>query len=188
MRNIEYIVIGGSAGSFQLVTKILDALPKQTSLSIILALHRLRHIKSGFSEALKSRSAIALSEPYDKEKILPGKIYSAPANYHLYIQPDKTFALSSEAPVNHSRPSIDLTFSSAAFSLREKVAGIILSGANADGAEGLRDIVFYGGEAIVQDPADAMVPTMPEAALKMSETKNILSSQEIIDYIVKLNT
>lgn len=131
---------------------------------------------------------LPVSEPNDKEKIIPGRIYIAPANYHLYIEPDKTFALSTEEVVNHSRPSIDVTLSSAAFSLKEKMAGIVLSGANNDGAAGLRDVVNYGGTAIVQDPKDAAVPTMPEAAIKISGTENILSSQEIIKYIVNLNS
>jgi two-component system, chemotaxis family, protein-glutamate methylesterase/glutaminase len=183
---IKYIIIGGSAGSFKIVTDILSALPKNFSLSVILVLHRLKHIKAGFTDALKLRSSLPVSEPFDKEKILPGRVYIAPANYHLYIEPDKTFALSTEDVVNHSRPSIDLTLSSAAFSLNKKMLAIVLSGANNDGAAGLRDVVSFGGTALVQDPAEAVVPTMPEAALRVSETENILPSQEIINYIQNL--
>ena len=187
MHQIKHIVIGGSAGSFKIVTDILSALPKQFPYSVILVLHRLKHIKEGFTDALKLKSLLPVSEPFDKEKILPGRVYIAPANYHLYIQPDNTFALSTEDVVNHSRPSIDLTLSTAAFSFKRNVLAIVLSGANNDGAAGLKDVVSYGGTAVVQDPDDAAVPTMPEAALRISETENILSSQEIIEYIVNLN-
>ncbi len=188
MHKIKYIVIGGSAGSFKIVTEILEAIPKNFPFTVILILHRLKHIKEGFTDALKIKSFLPVSEPFDKEKILPGRVYIVPANYHLYIEPNKTFALSSEEVVNHSRPSIDVTMSSAAFSLKEKMTGIILSGANNDGAAGLRDVMNYGGTAVVQNPDDAAVPTMPEAALKISGTENVLSSQEIIQYIVNLNS
>jgi len=187
MQHIKYIIIGGSAGSFKIVTEILEAIPKNFPFTVILVLHRLKHVKEGFTDALKIKSSLPVSEPFDKEKILPGRVYIAPANYHLYIEPNKTFALSAEEVVNHSRPSIDITLSSAAFSLNQKMAGIVLSGANNDGAVGLRDVIKYGGTAVVQDPEDAVVPTMPEAALKISGTENVLSAQEIINYIINLN-
>ncbi len=187
MPNIKYILIGGSAGSFKVVTEILDSFPEKFPFAVILVLHRLKHIKEGFTDALKIKSLLPVSEPFDKEKILPGNVYIVPANYHLYIEPDKTFALSTEEVVNHSRPSIDITFSSAAFSLRDKVAAVILSGANNDGARGLKDIVKYGGTAVAQDPQDAVVATMPEAAIKASGTENILSSQKIKEFLLNLN-
>ncbi len=186
MQHIKYIIIGGSAGSFKVVTEILNALPKNIPSAVILVLHRLRHVKEGFTDALKIKSTLPVGEPFDKEKILPGRVYIAPANYHLYIEPDRIFALSAEEPVNHSRPSIDLTLSSAAFSFREKMLGIVLSGANNDGAEGLKDVAEYGGITIVQDPKDAVVNTMPDAAIIASRTKNILSSQGIIEFILNL--
>lgn len=188
MHKIKYIIIVGSAGSFKIVVEILEAIPKKFPFAVILILHRLKHLKEGFTDALKLKSLLPVSEPLDKEEIIPGRVYIAPANYHLYIEPDKTFALSTEEVVNHSRPSIDVTLSSAAFSLKEKIAGIVLSGANNDGAAGLRDVANYGGTVVVQDPKDAAVSTMPEAALKISGTENILSSQEIIKFIVNLNS
>jgi len=187
MNSIKYIVIGGSAGSFKIITEILEVLPKNFPFAVILVLHRLKHIKEGFTEALKIKSQLPVSEPFDKDKIETGRVYIAPANYHLYIEPDKTFALSTEEVVNHSRPSIDITISSAAFSLKNRVSAIVLSGANNDGAKGLKDIITYGGTAIAQDPKDALVPTMPEAAIKISGTENILSSQEIIKAVLNLN-
>ncbi len=188
MSEIKYIVIGGSAGSFKIVTKILEALPKNFPHTLILVLHRLKHIKEGFTDALTIKSQLPVQEPFDKEKILPGRVYIAPANYHLYVEPDKTFALSTEDVVNHSRPSIDVTLSSAAYSFNNKMLGIVLSGANSDGAIGLKDVIDFGGIAVAQDPKDAIVATMPEAAIKISGTKNILSSQNIIKYILNINS
>lgn len=186
MEKIKYIVIGGSAGSFKVITDILSAIPKDFPFTLILVLHRLKHIKTGFIEALSPKSELPIIEPDDKEPILEKRIYIAPANYHLYIEPDKTFALSTEEVVNHSRPSIDLTLSSAGYSLKNKVLGIMLSGANKDGAIGLKHIKENGGITIVQSPEESMVRTMPDAAIKETNTKNIFKSQQIIEYILKL--
>ena len=187
MKDIQYIIVGGSAGSFRIVTEILDSLPKQYPYALIFVLHRLKHIKTGFVEALSSKSVLTVCEPKDKERIEKSKVYIIPANYHAYILPDKTFALSVEEPVNHSRPSIDITLSSAAYSLKDKLLAVMLSGANKDGAYGLGKVKEYGGHTIVQDPDEAMVRTMPEAAIKESKTENILSSQKIIEYLSQLN-
>ena len=186
MSKIKYIVIGGSAGSFRVITDILDAIPKDFPFTIILVLHRLKHIKTGFIEALSPKSELPIIEPDDKEPMLDKRVYIAPANYHMYIESDKTFALSTEEVVNHSRPSIDLTLSSAGHSLKDKVLGIMLSGANKDGAIGLKHIKENGGITIVQSPEDSMVRTMPDAAIKETNTKNILTSQQIIKYILNL--
>ena len=186
MGKIKYILIGGSAGSFRVITEILDAIPKDFPFTVILVLHRLKHIKTGFIEALSPKSELPIIEPVDKEPILEKRIYIAPANYHLYIEPNKTFALSTEESVNHSRPSIDLTLSSAGQSFKDKVLGIMLSGANKDGAIGLKHIKENGGITIVQSPEDSTVRTMPDAAIKETATKNILTSQQIIEYILKL--
>jgi len=180
-------LIGGSAGSFRVVTEILDALPKDFPYSIIFILHRLKHIKAGFVEALLNKSLLPVSEPYDKETILPKHVYIAPANYHLFIEPDKTFSLSCEEPVNHSRPSIDLTFSTGAYSLKEKALAILLSGANRDGANGLGSIEQFGGTVVIQDPEEASVRTMPDAGIEMTNSKKILTSPKIIEFLLNLN-
>jgi two-component system chemotaxis response regulator CheB len=186
MTKFKYIIIGGSAGSFRIVTDILDNLPKNFPYTLILILHRLKHLKNGFIEALSAKTKLPVTEPFDKEPILEKHIYIAPANYHLYIEPDKTFALSAEEPVNHSRPSIDLSLASAGFSLKESLIGIMLSGANKDGAVGLKKIKDNGGLTIVQNPNDSMVRTMPEAAIQETNPQKILTSQEIIDFIINL--
>src|SRR5271157_4711689 len=121
------LMIGGSAGSFQVVANILNALPKDFDMPVFLCLHRLKHVRSGFVEALSLKSNIPVVEPYDKETIKPGRAYLAPANYHMFIELGNRFALSTEEPVNHSRPSIDLSFISAAQAYRNKLVGVILS-------------------------------------------------------------
>ncbi|MBI4647934.1 MAG: chemotaxis protein CheB [Bacteroidia bacterium] len=182
----RYIIIGGSAGSFQIVTKILSALPKSFNKTIFLCLHRLKHVRSGFVEALSIKSNIQILEPYDKEHIKPGKVYLAPANYHMYFELGNYMALSTEEPVNHSRPSIDLSFFSAAFTFKNNLIGIILSGANKDGALGLKNIKDNGGLTVVQDPAECQVKTMTTAAIQTTKVDYILTSDQIINFLLKL--
>lgn len=134
------IVIGGSAGSFQGVVKILSRLPEKFPLPIILCLHRLKHVRHGFVEALSIKSVIQVTEPYDKESIKKGGVYLAPANYHMSVELGHNFALSTEEMVNNSRPAIDITLGSCAYVYKEKLIGILLSGANRDGAVGMKSI------------------------------------------------
>lgn len=183
----KYVLIGGSAGSFQTILSLLEALPKNYPFPIFLILHRLKNVRSGFIEALSIKSKVNLLEPEDKNIIEEGNIYLAPANYHMYIEFDNTISLSIEEPVNHSRPSIDITFSSAANSLRDKTIAVLLSGANKDGAAGLKDISEAGGITVIQDPNDAQIQTMPQAALDMFKVDKIMSAEEIINYISKLH-
>lgn len=180
------VIIGGSAGSFQIITKILHALPANYPLPVILCLHRLKHVRSGFVEALSIKSGISIVEPEDKDIIKPGKAYLAPANYHMYIDLANRVALSTEEPVNHSRPSIDLSFISAAQTYRSKLVGVILSGANKDGAYGLKRIKDYGGVCIVQDPKECQVSTMTEASLKMTKVDYVFNTNQIIQYLLNL--
>lgn len=182
-REIRAVVIGGSAGSFQVVGRLLHALPREFPLPVILCLHRLKHVRSGFVEALSFKSNVRIVEPYDKEQICSGSAYLAPANYHLYVELGGRFALSTEGMVNHSRPSIDLTFYSVARAYREKALGILLSGANRDGAEGLRYVKQLGGEALVQAPEECEVPTMPEAAMALTAVDGALTTDGLITHL-----
>jgi two-component system, chemotaxis family, protein-glutamate methylesterase/glutaminase len=181
------IVIGGSAGSFQGISRILSALPKDFELPIILCLHRLKHVRNGFVEALNIKSTINLEEPEDKETIKKGRIYLAPSNYHLCIELGNTFSLSTEEMVNNSRPSIDITLETAAYNYRNKLIGILLSGANRDGAMGMKKIKDRGGLTIVQDPTDCMIDTMPTAALSLTKIDYVLTIQGIIDFMKELD-
>lgn len=183
INNYKAIVIGGSAGSFPVITDILSNLPKGLNIPIILCLHRLKHIRHGFIEALNLKSKYPVQEPEDKERVHPGKIYLAPSNYHLYVELGYTFALSTEEMVKYSRPSIDLTFETASYVYKDKLIGIILSGANSDGADGIKKIKERGGFTIIQDPKEASITAMPDAAIKNTEIDLVLSTKEIINFL-----
>ena len=181
------VVIGGSAGSFQLVGKLLAALPTDFPLPIILCLHRLKHVRHGFVEALSIKSNLPIREPEDKEHLKRGTAYLAPANYHLLLDLGPSFALSTDEMVNNSRPAIDLTLDSASYVFRDKLIGILLSGANRDGAFGMKRIAERGGHTIVQDPAESMIDTMPAAALRLTPIDQVLPIAEIIGFLTDLH-
>jgi len=185
--NYNAIIIGGSAGSFQVVIKILQSLPETFPIPLLLCLHRLKHVRSGFVEALSLKSNIPVEEPYDKEKLLPGRAYLAPANYHMYVEFANRIALSTEDPVNHSRPSIDLAFITAANAYRNKIIGIILSGANRDGAYGLKKLHDNGGVTIIQNPEECEVKTMTQSALQLVRSDYVYNTDEIVRFLLKLN-
>ena len=127
MTNYKAIVIGGSAGSFQVVTKILSSLPQTFGLPIFLSLHRLKHVRSGFLEALSIKSNLPIIEPIDKEQIKPGRAYLAPANYHMMAEIGNSISLSTDILHHFSRPSIDLTFDSFSYIYKQKMLSIIYS-------------------------------------------------------------
>ena len=185
--NFKAIVIGGSAGSFQGITRILSQVPKDFPLPIIMCLHRLKHVRNGFIEALSIKSIKNVIEPYDKESIKRGQVYLAPANYHLSIELGNYFSLSTEEMVNNSRPSIDITLETAAVSYKKKLIGILLSGANKDGALGMKKIKECGGLTVVQDPADCMIDTMPTAALEATQIDYTLSIDSIIKLLLEIH-
>lgn len=180
------IVIGGSAGSFSVVSKMLSKIEPSFPLPIIMCLHRLKHVRSGLLESLNYKSQLDVIEPHDKEKIMPGKVYLAPSNYHMFIEYDGSFSLTTEEPLNHSRPSIDHTLSSSAYFFREKLIGILLTGANKDGAKGMKDISGKKGYTIVQDPTTCDVDTMPKMALRTMQPTKIMSPDEIIQFLNQL--
>lgn len=182
----RYIIIGGSAGSFQTVTNILSSLPKTFNMPVFLCLHRLKHVRAGFVEALSIKSAVKVLEPSDKEFIRQRTAYLVPANYHMYFELGNYIALSTEPAVNHSRPSIDVSFKSAAYTYKSKLIGVLLSGANRDGAEGMAEVKRNGGLTIVQDPNECQVKTMTEAAIEASEIDHVLTSDKIIEFLVNL--
>jgi len=184
--NFKALIIGGSAGSFQVITRILAELPKDFPLPVLLCLHRLKHVRSGFMETLALRSAIPIEEPFDKDIIRPGKAYLAPANYHMLVDIANSITLSIDEPVNHSRPSIDLSYITAAKAYREKLLAIILSGANKDGAYGIKKVKELGGTVIVQDPNECEVKTMTEAAIKITKVDYIYTVNEIVKYLKTL--
>jgi two-component system chemotaxis response regulator CheB len=181
------VVIGGSAGSFQGIIKLLSQLPSDYPLPIIMALHRLKHVRHGFMEALSLKSALKIVEPDDKDPIRKGTAYLAPANYHMSIELGNYFSLSTEAMVNNSRPAIDITLSSAAYAYRNKLIGILLSGANRDGGLGMKAIKDKGGLTIVQDPGECMIDTMPKAALALAPMDLTMGMTDIITFLRDLH-
>lgn len=181
------VVIGGSAGSFQGIVKILSNLPQDFSLPIIMCLHRLKHVRNGFVEALSIKSIMEVTEPYDKEQIKKGKVYLAPANYHLCIELGNYFSLSTEEMINNSRPAIDITLGTAAYVYRDKLIGILLSGANRDGGMGMKYIKDRGGLTVVQDPQECMIDTMPNAALSATTIDHVLKTDDIVEFFKELN-
>lgn len=180
-------MIGGSAGSFPVVCNILAQLEKDFSIPIVLCLHRLKHIREGFTDALALKSKLPIVEPVDKQNIKDGKIYLAPANYHMSIEIGKYFSMSTEELICYSRPSINLTMDAASFTYKEKVLGILLSGANQDGAIGMKQILKNGGDVLIQRPDECKIPTMPEAALSELPDAPTKSEKEIIDALNRLN-
>lgn len=181
------VVIGGSAGSFQGIVKILSQLPKNFPLPIIMCLHRLKHVRNGFVEALSLKSVVAVTEPHDKESIKKGGVYLAPANYHLSVELGHYFSLSTEEMINNSRPAIDVTLGTAAYVYRDKLVGILLSGANRDGGMGMKHIKDKGGLTIVQDPAECMIDTMPKAALGLTQIDHVMKIEQIISFLKELD-
>lgn len=184
--NYKAIVIGGSAGSFNVVSSILANIKSDYQYPIIICMHRLKHVRSGLVEGLRIKSKLPVIEPYDKSLVTKGNVYLAPANYHMFIDIDGSISLSTEKQNNNSRPSIDYTFSSAANVFRDKVVGILLTGANSDGAFGMKILNSLNGFTIVQDPNTCDVPTMTKAALKMFQPDKILSPNQIIDFLNQL--
>lgn len=182
------VVIGGSAGSFQGITKILSNIPSDFKLPIIMCLHRLKHVRNGFVEALSIKSVMTILEPYDKENIKKGKVYLAPANYHMSVELGNYFSLSTEEMINNSRPAIDVTLGTAGYVYKDKLIGILLSGANKDGALGMKKIKDKGGLTIVQDPKECMIDTMPTAAMNVTQIDHIMKIEEIIAFLKELNS
>jgi two-component system chemotaxis response regulator CheB len=165
-RRIEAVVIGASAGGVDALTVLLADLPARWRLPLVVVIHLPQEHESRLVEVFRPRLAVAVEEARDKAPVMAGTLYFAPSGYHLSIERDRCFSLSCEPPVLFSRPAIDLLMASAADAYGPALAGVLLTGANDDGAAGLLRIHRAGGLTIVQDPADALVPVMPLAALR----------------------
>jgi two-component system chemotaxis response regulator CheB len=163
-RPLEAVVIGGSAGSIAVLGELLPELPADFP-PVLIVVHVLSSSSSALADIFVPRCAMRVAEAESGSPIERGCVYFAPADYHLLVEPTRRCALSIEPPVHFSRPAIDVLFESAADAYGPALAGVILTGASADGALGLRAVSDRGGRAIVQDPATAQVATMPEAAI-----------------------
>ncbi|MDR2284034.1 MAG: chemotaxis protein CheB [Sphingobacterium sp.] len=183
----KVVVIGGSAGSIHVLIEVLPYLDPGSSWCIVIILHRKAHPESTLSMLLNAYSKVPVLEVVDKMPLEKGKIYLAPADYHLLFEKDGSMSLDVSEKVNFSRPSIDVAFYAAAQVFGEDTIGILLSGANSDGVEGLAHIAQYGGTICVQDPSTAEVDFMPKQALNKLKIEHVLAPKDIAHYINKLN-
>jgi two-component system chemotaxis response regulator CheB len=183
---MQMVAVGASAGGLEALRKLVRGLPADFRSCVVIVQHRAKD-SFALAELLQDCTELPVSEVEDKQIILPGEIYLAPPDYHLLVEPGH-FALSTEGPVVYSRPSIDVTFDSAAEAYGKDVIGVVLTGANRDGSRGLVKIVEQGGRAIVQDPATAEVRTMPAAAALAVPAACILAIDRIAPFLVKLQT
>jgi two-component system chemotaxis response regulator CheB len=186
-RLIETVVIGGSAGSLEVLFKLLPLLKASLSVSILIVLHRRSSGDSSLSELLNSKTVLPLREAEDKDVILPGHIYLAPSDYHLLVEKNHTLSLDYSEKVNYSRPSLDVTMEAVADVFGPAAAGIILSGANEDGTMGLQFIKDAGGIAIAQDPQTALIAVMPQNAIDHMPVDHVLNTAQMATFINELN-
>jgi two-component system, chemotaxis family, protein-glutamate methylesterase/glutaminase len=186
-RRIDGIVIGTSAGGVEALAVLLPALRPATDVSVFIVLHLPRDRPSLLVEIFQPKCAMRVLEAQDKEPVEPGTIYFAPPDYHLLVDRGPQLMLSADDPVNFSRPSIDVLFESAADVFGERLLGIILTGANDDGARGLDAVRRAGGWTIVQQPETAQASLMTEAALKRGPVDGVLSLAQIARVLGTLN-
>lgn len=185
-RDIHAIVIAGSAGGVDALLHLLPRLPAGFALPVISMLHVPGNRESRLAELFAPRLALPVQEAADKEEISPGTVYFAGSGYHLSIEQDFRFSLSCEPPVHFARPAIDVLMASAAEAYGPHLAAVLLTGANHDGAEGMRLIKECGGLTVVQDPAEAQMATMPEGAIKKQAPDLILTLPEIGELLLLL--
>jgi two-component system chemotaxis response regulator CheB len=182
------IVIGTSAGGLQVLSSILSVLPANFPLPVIIVQHRAKDERELLEEVLQAKCSITIRQVEEKEKIKPGVVYLAPADYHLLVEKDYSFSLSCDDYLHFSRPSIDILFETAAEVYEGALIGVILTGASKDGAAGIKQIRMHGGTTIAQDPKSAEYPLMPQAAINTGYVQYILSTKEIINFILSIGT
>jgi two-component system, chemotaxis family, protein-glutamate methylesterase/glutaminase len=182
----QAVVIGASAGALEALSAILPALPEDYSLPLMIVVHVPPDKKSVMAELFQAKCSIDVREAEDKEPLIGGTAYFAPPNYHLLVEKDKSLSLSNDEPVFYSRPSLDVLFESAADAYGPGLIAIVLTGANQDGAKGLKAVAEAGGAAIVQNPEGANARAMPEAAIAECPRALVLSLKEIAVYLQDL--
>ncbi|MDI1318404.1 chemotaxis protein CheB [Flavobacterium sp.] len=179
----KVVIVGGSAGSLEVLLQVLPKLQNIESLVILLIVHRRNSDDNFLEELIRMKSGLKVKEVEDKTPIKVGHVYVAPADYHLLIENNLSFSLDVSEKVNYSRPSIDVGFESAADVFGTKLVAILLSGANNDGTNGLLAVKENGGIVIIQKPETAEVPYMPAHAIKNLDADYILSANEIAVFI-----
>lgn len=187
-RKPEVVVVGASAGGVEALLGLFEGLPAGYGLPLVVVLHLPDGRPSLLPDLFARRLALRVKEAQDKEVLQPGTLYFAAPGYHLCIEADHSFSYSREEPVHFSRPSIDYLFESAADAYGAAVMGILLTGANQDGAVGLYTIKQRGGVTVVQEPQEAQVATMPEAALALHQPDYILTVRGILALLAELDS
>ncbi|WP_442589578.1 chemotaxis protein CheB [Pedobacter sp. AW31-3R] len=183
MNKCDALVIGGSAGSLDVLLKVLPSVNPAITFPIVIVIHRKHGTDSLLPELLSGRTKLVVKEVDEKEVLKPGTVYIAPSDYHTLIEQDGTFSLDYSEKVNYSRPSIDVTFQTAAEVYKEKLVCLLLSGSNADGVNGLISVKAWGGKAVIQDPESAQVAYMPAQAAANVKIDYILPIEDIADFI-----
>ena len=183
---IEAIVIGVSQGGLDALNILLPLLPNDFDKPIMIVQHRSADSDGYLSEHLNLISQVHVKEAEDKEVIQPGTVYIAPADYHLLVEKNASLSLSCDERVNYTRPSVDVLFESAADCYGNTLLGIILTGNNSDGARGLKTIKDAGGMTAIQDPLEAIVPSMPNAAKDITHIDHCLTLQNLGEFLANL--
>jgi two-component system chemotaxis response regulator CheB len=179
----KIVVIGGSAGSLEILLQLIPKITSPLSFAIVIVLHRKSSSDSSLVDLLASRTKISVTEVEDKELILPNHIYLAPGDYHVLFEKNKTFSLDFSEKINYSRPSIDVAFESAADAYNKDLTCLLLSGANADGSAGIKAAKQEGAQVAVQDPDTAGSPQMPLMAIKNNKVDFILNVEQMSEFI-----
>lgn len=187
MKNCDALIIGGSAGSLDVLLKVLPQIGPVINFPIIIVLHRKPGSDNLLTDLLRAKTHLTVKEVEEKEEIDNSTIYIAPSNYHLLIEKNHTFSLDNSEKVNFSRPSLDVIFQSAAEIYKDKLVCFLLSGSNEDGVQGLKAVKGSGGRAIIQNPRSAVVPYMPAQAELNVDIDKILEIEEMPDYINQLS-
>ena len=187
-RRISAIVIGASAGGVNALIEILPGLPRGFPYPVLTVLHVMRARQNQLVEVFSQRLALQVEEAVDKGAPVAGTLYFAPADYHLSIEADRVFSLSLEPPVHFARPAIDITMETAADVYGPELVGILLTGANHDGAAGLAAIGEAGGLTVVQDPHEAQVAVMPNEAIRLRQPDLVLPLRDIRRLLLMLET
>jgi two-component system, chemotaxis family, protein-glutamate methylesterase/glutaminase len=182
----KLIVIGTSAGGLHAMTFLFEQLPQDYPLPIAVVQHRLKGHRDLLEEILQTKCKVRIKQADEKETLLPGHVYIAPPDYHLLIEKDHTFSLSSDSLVRFSRPSIDVLFETAAAAYGQGLVAILLTGANSDGTAGLTMIHEQGGLTIAQDPEEAQFSYMPEAAIRAHVVRHVWPLSEIQHFLLKI--
>ncbi len=176
---IRVVAIGASAGGLKALAGVVEGLPAGFALALLVVQHVPPQHPSSLAQIFAGKCGLRVKEADEKEPVRPGTLYFAPPDYHLLVEDDQTLALSQEEPVNYSRPSIDVLFESAAAVWGPQLLGVLLSGASEDGAAGLEAIHLAGGLTVVQQPEEALVDTMPRAALSRFAPDYVLPAAQI---------